>query len=231
MAIKAVIFDLDGTIATFNLDYKTVRAEVRGVLLNAGVPASVIAVNEPIFDMLKKAELFMKNTGKAPGVIEEVRRGALRIAEKYELDAATRTSLLPGAVDTLKHLKKEGLKIGLCTINSANSTEQILSRFKLAQYFDAVVSRNQVSKFKPDPEHCNKTLEALGVSSAETVFVGDSTTDMQSASEVKATAVGIPTGVSTREQLVSQGANYIITSITDLPTLIQCINKAQNASF
>ena len=48
MRVKAVIFDLDGTLASFNLDYKTVRAEVRGCLLNMGVPASVLSVNESI---------------------------------------------------------------------------------------------------------------------------------------------------------------------------------------
>ena len=187
-----------------------------------------MTVNEPIFDMLKKAELFMVNAGKSAGTIEEMRSGALQIAEKYELEAAMQTSLLPGAVDALKDLKKKGLKIGLCTINSANSTEQILSRFRLVQYFDTVVSRNHVTNFKPSTEHCNAALVSMGVSAAETVVVGDSVTDMQSATEIKATAVGIPTGVSTREQLVSQGANYIITSIIDLPTLIERINKAQN---
>jgi phosphoglycolate phosphatase len=230
MTIKAVIFDLDGTIAAFNLDYKSVRAEVRGFLLNAGVPASVITVYEPIFEMLKKAELFMNNAGKTAIGIEEIRRGAFQITEKYELEAALSTSLLPGAMDALKDLKKKGLKIVLCTINSANSTEQILSRFKLAQYFDAVVPRNQVTKIKPNPGHYNVVLGSLGVSSAETVVVGDSITDMQSASEIKAIAVGIPTGVSTQEQLVNQGANYIITSMTDLTILIECINKVQNAS-
>jgi phosphoglycolate phosphatase-like HAD superfamily hydrolase len=59
------------------------------------------------------------------------------------------------------------------------------------------------------------------------VVVGDSSTDMQSAKELKAIAVGLPTGVSTIEQLMSNGANYVITSITDLPILIEKINKTQ----
>ena len=60
MPIKAVIFDLDGTIASFNLDYLTVRAEVRSYLMRNGLPASILATNESIFDMLKKAEIFLK---------------------------------------------------------------------------------------------------------------------------------------------------------------------------
>jgi phosphoglycolate phosphatase len=228
MTIKAVLFDLDGTIATFNLDYKTARAEVRSYLMKMGVPGSVITAKESIFDMLKKTELFMKNAGKTASAIEKTSQEALQIAEKYELEAAVQTSLLPGALDTLKDLQKMGIKIALCTINSANSTELIMKRFKLTSYFDAVVPRNQVTKHKPNPEHCNLALKALGVSAAETVIVGDSVTDMQAASEIKATAIGLPTGVSTREQLVRLGANYIITSITDLPILIERINKAEN---
>jgi phosphoglycolate phosphatase-like HAD superfamily hydrolase len=59
------------------------------------------------------------------------------------------------------------------------------------------------------------------------VVVGDSKVDMESARELKAIAVGLPTGTSTTEQLTVHGANYIITSITDLPVLIDKINRAQ----
>ncbi len=228
MTIKAVIFDLDGTIATFNLDYKTVRSEVRGYLMKIGVPASVITVNENIFEMLKKTELFMSNTGKPSAAIEKTREQALRIAEKYELEAATQTSLIPGAIETLKDLQKMGLKISLCTINSANSTDRILKRFKLTQYFDAIITRNGTANYKPNPEHCSMALKSMGVSASETLIVGDSITDIQAAAEIKAESVGIPTGVSSQEQLIKHGANYIATSITDLPTLIERINKAES---
>jgi phosphoglycolate phosphatase-like HAD superfamily hydrolase len=70
-------------------------------------------------------------------------------------------------------------------------------------------------------------MKALGSSAKDTVVVGDSSVDMQSASVLKAIAVGLPTGVSKIEQLMSNGANYIITSITDLPLLIEKINKTQ----
>ena len=64
MPIEAVIFDLDGTLANFNLDFKTLRAEVRSYLMRIGVPASVLNVNESIFEMLTKTEIFVKNNGK-----------------------------------------------------------------------------------------------------------------------------------------------------------------------
>jgi phosphoglycolate phosphatase-like HAD superfamily hydrolase len=48
---------------------------------------------------------------------------------------------------------------------------------------------------------------------------------MQSAAELKAISVGLTTGLSSTEQLMGNGANYMITSLTDLPILIKKINK------
>ncbi len=227
MTIKAVVFDLDGTIVTFNLDYKSLRAEVRGYLVRIGVPPSVLKLNENIFDMLKKTELFMTNSGKSKA-FHEIKEHAMNIADRYELEASAHTGLLPGAFETLKDLKKMGLKIGLCTVSSTNSTENILNRFKLAEYFDAVITREKVSQVKPSPEHCQAALDSMRVSAAETLVIGDSVNDMIGARELKAIAVGLPTGVASQAQLASEGANYIVTSIIDLPLLVEKINKTKN---
>lgn len=225
MTIKAVIFDLDGTLASFNLDYKTLRGDVRSYLLRAGVPASVLSVNESIFEMLKKAEIFFKHSDKSAETFAEIRNGALAIAEKYELEAAAQTSLMPGANETLKLLKQMKIKIGLCTISSEKAANHILQRFKIDDFFQIVVSREKVKNVKPNPEHFEAAIKALGAKPKAVMIVGDNNVDMQSAKELEAIAVGIPTGVSTKEQLMSNGANYIVTSITDLPILIKKINE------
>lgn len=229
MAVKAVIFDLDGTIASFNIDYKAVRAEVRSLLLRAGLPASILSINESIFEMLKKTEIFMKNNGKSAKAFAEIRAKASEIAEQYELEAAKTTSLLPGILEILKALKRMNLKIGLCTINSEKSTNYILKRFAIAEFFDAVTPRDGVRYVKPSTEHLEATLKALGVNAEETMVVGDGVSDMKCARELNAIAVGLPTGVSSPKELISSGANYFITSMTDLPTLIGYINKASEA--
>ena len=74
MPVEAVIFDLDGTIANFNLDYKTLRSEARSYLIRMGIPTSLVGVNESIFEMLKKAEIFLKNNGKSIETFDDVRR-------------------------------------------------------------------------------------------------------------------------------------------------------------
>jgi phosphoglycolate phosphatase len=224
--IKAIIFDLDGTLASFNIDYKAVRADVRNLMIKRGLPSSLFSVNESIFEMLKKNEIFMKNNGKSEESIEEIREEALAIAEKYELEAAKTTSLLPGVLDTLKALKETSLKIGLCTINSEKSTNYILKRFKITEFFDAVIPRDKVKYVKPNTEHLKATLKALEVKSEEALLVGDSVSDTECARELQAIAVGLPSRVSSSKELINAGANYLITSISDLPRLIEFINKA-----
>ena len=225
--IRAVVFDLDGTLASFNVDYKAVRADVRDFLIKRGLAASILSVNESIFEMLNKAEIFMKNNGKRARDVNEIREKALAIAEKYELEAAKTTSLLSGVLETLKTLKEMGLKIGLCTINSEKSTSYILKRFGIAKSFDAVTPRDSVKYVKPNVEHLEATLKALDVRAGEAMIVGDGVSDMACARELKAVAVGLPIGVSSPKELVTAGANYLVTSITDLPTLIEYLNNGK----
>ncbi len=225
MPIEAVIFDLDGTLANFNLDYKALRSEIRIYLLRMGVPTSVLHTNESIFEMLNKTEIFLKNADKPLAPIDEVRAQALSIAEKYEMEAAATTSLLPGAVETLKELKKMNVKLGLCTTSSERAANYILQRFKIDEFFSVAVPRNKVKHVKPDTEQFEIALKTLSVRPKAAVIVGDSVVDMQSAKELKAIAVGYPSSFSTNEQLMTHGANYIITSLADLPVLIKKINE------
>jgi phosphoglycolate phosphatase-like HAD superfamily hydrolase len=76
------------------------------------------------------------------------------------------------------------------------------------------------------PEHCQAALRAINVSADQILMVGDSITDMHAAKKIGAITIGIPTGVSTKKQLIKEGANYIITSISDLPKLIKCIENS-----
>jgi HAD superfamily hydrolase (TIGR01549 family) len=227
LPIEAVILDLDGTLAHFNLDFKALRADVRSHLIRAGVPTSVLTVNESIFEMLKKSEIFFKNGDKTNSakVFDKIRTQALAIAEKYEMEAATTTSLQTGAVEMLKELKAMSLKIGLCTTNSEKAAKYILQRFKIEDYFKTIVSRDKVKYVKPHTEQFELALKALSAKAQGTVIVGDSVVDMQSAKELKAIAVGIPTGTATLEQLKKASSNFIVTSLSDLPMLIKEINK------
>ncbi len=226
MPIKALIFDLDGTLAAFNLDYRTVRKLVKKHLVGRGTPDNLVSLDESVFEMLRKTEAWARESGKSEVFIDELRHEALNTTESYELEAASRTNLLPGVVETLRTLRTMGLRIGLCTINSEKSVDRILERFNLASLFDVTVSRNQVRHVKPDPEHLLVALKVLGAAPQETLVVGDSRVDMQSAKTLGAIAVGLPTGVSSVEQLMAGGADYVVTEMSDVPSLVEQVKES-----
>jgi len=223
--IRAVIFDLDGTIVVFNLDYKSVRAEVIQLLTKQGFPSSLFSIEESIFSMLKKAEIHLKSHGKGEHDVRTVREAVLSIANQHELEAARTTSLIPGVPETLKTLEKMNLKTAIFTVNGEKSTTYILNRFRLRRFFNATVTRESVSAVKPDPAHLEAALKALNVEPEEAVVVGDSKWDMRCARELNVIAVGVATGISSPEELMHAGATYLISSLTDMPTLIQQLNS------
>ena len=101
MTIKAVVFDLDGTIVKFNLDYKSARAEVIEFLNNHGFPQSIFSINESVFEMLKKAEIYMQNHHVNTKDFARLKKDVLAIMEKYEMESAKSTQLVPGILETL----------------------------------------------------------------------------------------------------------------------------------
>lgn len=225
MTTKAVVFDLDGTIVNFNLDYKTARAETIQYLSAQGFPRSLFSLNESVFEMLKKIEISMKNQGKNQKQFSKLKQTILALLEKYELESAKTTSLIPGILETLKTLKQNKLKLALFTVNSKKSTNYILDTFHLKNSFDAIITRDSVSKVKPNPMHLETALKKLKVKPTEAIVVGDSIWDMKTAQELHVFAVGVTYGVSTPEELTHAGANCLISSPIDLIKLIEETNK------
>jgi HAD superfamily hydrolase (TIGR01509 family) len=224
LKIKAVIFDLDGTIADFNLDYKASRAEIIQFLIEEGFPQSIFSINDNLFEILSKVEIFMKNH-RRENQTGKVKKSIFSIAEKYEMEAARTTRLIPGIRETLKTLRKMKLKLALFTINGKNSVDHILRTFNLKRHFDAIITRDDVSLVKPNPVHLETALNALGVKPKEAVVVGDSVWDMKSARTLEVYAVGATTGIASRLELTNAGAHCLITSPIDIVTLVEQLNK------
>ena len=228
MIVKAVVFDLDGTIVEFNLDYKAARAEVIQFLSSRGFPQSVFSINESVFEMLKKAQIYVQNHRAVNKDFSKLKKDVLNIMEKYEIESAKSTQLVPGILEALRALSKMKLKLGLFTVNSWKATEHILSTFRLKPFFKTVVTRDSVSFVKPNPIHLETVLKSLKTKPEETIVVGDSTMDMKSAQELNVFAVGTSTGFATPEQLTQAGANCLISSPLDLTELIERLNQKEH---
>jgi HAD superfamily hydrolase (TIGR01509 family) len=86
----------------------------------------------------------------------------------------------PYLLQTLNLLKAEGV-IRAINTNRTTSMKQVMERFNLWSFFDMVVTALDVKNPKPHPESAEKIIHAFNLDKEETVFVGDSEVDRQTA--------------------------------------------------
>jgi phosphoglycolate phosphatase-like HAD superfamily hydrolase len=223
--IKAVIFDLDGTLVAFKLDVNACRTAVISRLAEQGFPRDLFSMKETAFDMLVKVKKYITAQGIEDQNFANLKTTVFSIVERFELAAARTTEMFPGIPETLKALRDMNLKLALCTISGEKAAGYILNRFNLEHFFDAVIPRESVSEVKPNPVHLEAALTALQVKPHEAVLVGDSVKDVACANHLKVLAVGVTTGLSSTEELTRSGAHYIASSASEIPKLILQLNK------
>jgi HAD superfamily hydrolase (TIGR01509 family) len=149
--LKAVIFDMDGTVTESPLDFERIRAD-------CGVPPG-----RPVLEHLS-------------GLPEVERRRAEAVLAEHERRAATACVLKEGAREAIEALRARGLKTALLTRNSAESVRTVLERFALQ--FDCWLSREDAEP-KPSPDAVLRIARRFGVRPQEVLMVGDYVFDVQ----------------------------------------------------
>jgi len=146
-----LIFDLDGTLVTFNLDVKTCRIEIIQYLNEQGIPQELFSMKETAFDMLMKVKKYLTTKSNKEQKFVQIRKTVSSIVENFELKSAKTTEMFLGIPETLKALKEMNMKLALCTISGDKAVEHSLNRFNLGNFFDAIITRENVSEVKPHP--------------------------------------------------------------------------------
>jgi HAD superfamily hydrolase (TIGR01509 family) len=223
LKIKAVVVDMDGTITRFNLDFMSIRHRALEELDRLGLRTP---------DMTEQLALYLILTKLKDKVdlstYREMRRKIYDMIEEMELRSAREVTLYPGAVDTLRKLRSLSIKIGLVTNNGRKGTELTLSRHKLKDLFDVVITRDDCIDMKPDAEPVLKVLKELGVKPSEAILIGDGAMDILAAKAAGVQSVAVATGPFTTDRLLEAEPDYLLGSVNDLPTLIESLNTQTN---
>ena len=162
MSIKAVIFDLDGTITQPYFDFDAIRKEM-GLGEDCG----------PILEAMERMS-------------EEQRRRTEEILHRHEQKAVTESKLNAGAKESLSSLGSAGIKIGILTRNKRSNALAVGEKHGLK--FDAVIGRDD-GPAKPDSFGVLQICKQFGVKPEETLLVGDFLFDLLCAKAAGAVAV------------------------------------------
>ena len=222
MTVKAVLLDLDGTVVKLRYRYTEAKMEVFRLLEANGVPRRILEPKRSLYENLRQVERYLKTRG-IPEEYERLLRLSLRVAERYEVEAALEAEPVEGVYETLKRLRSMGLRLALITNNGSKPTKLTLSKLRLDGFFHLVVTRDHVGSMKPDPKPIEYALSRLGVDRRTAVMVGDSPIDVKAALASGIVPIAVASGVGSVKALRETGARYVIDQITELPALLERI--------
>lgn len=192
MSIKAVIFDLDGTITQPYFDFDVIREEM-GLDRDSG----------PVLESMEKMS-------------PQQRRDVEQILHFHEERAVTESRLNPGAKQTLSALRKAGIHIGILTRNKRSNALAIAGKHGLK--FDAIVDRED-GPAKPDAFGVLRICKQFDVKPLETLVVGDYLFDILSAKAAGAVAVLLANHDRATE--FSEHADFTIEKIGQILQIIE----------
>ncbi len=125
-----------------------------------------------------------------------------------------------GTEQLLAELKAAGYRLAIVTSAEYDRTKEYLRYRELDGYFDAVAAMREGVKPKPEPDLIHDALAQLGCKAGEAVMVGDMTTDVEAARAAKLRCVGITHGFASRTELEQVGAAYVIDALKELPGIL-----------
>ena len=220
----AIIWDLDGTL----IDSAPDLAQALNTLLREQGYASL--EEDQVRTMIGNGLAKLIERGfKAAGLAmrgPQLQNLLPRFMLIYSECATNETRLYPGARSVLQHFTNAGVHQGICTNKSEDISKQILAELSVADHFEVVVGGDTTAARKPDPLPLRACLEALNVSPDDSVMIGDSGVDVDTARAIKM-PIGIVTYGYTRGSVSNLGADVLIDSLSSVPNLVGALRKAR----
>lgn len=215
MKIKAVFFDLDGTLL---YTIEDIAKSLNAVLRRHNFPTHTIeeycAFIGDGMKMLVTRSLpvhIQKDVEQRNAIVAEFRKS-------YSVVADPTTRPYDGILELLQHLKEQGVVMAVVTNKPHEKALKVVEQF-FPTMFEHIVGQREGIPVKPDPASAKEIQERLSLKDEEILYIGDSGVDMQLAVTAKYRSVGVSWGYRTVEELKERGAETIIYSPLELLAL------------
>lgn len=139
--------------------------------------------------------------------------------EKADHVMVENTVLLPHALDTLKGLKKAGIKVGIVTTKYRHRIEKILKKYEASDLVDIIIGSDSVKNAKPDPEGTIAAMKSLDVSPSQVLYVGDSLVDAGTAKNAGVDFACVLTGTTQEKEFASYPCVRVMKDLSILSEL------------
>lgn len=216
--IKACIFDMDGTLAN-TID--TIAYYANTALKEYGLRE--IETENYKYHVGSGYIQLVKNMFAELGCEDDdlFNKVAAKYDEMYNKDVMFKTCAYDGIIPMLKQLKESGYKIGIVS----NKPHEVLLGVVKTLFgdieFDGIEGGRDNVPLKPAPAMLMKMLIDFGIRTNECAYFGDTKVDMQTGSRAGVNTVGVLWGFRKEDELVSNGAQYIISHPSEILPLME----------
>lgn len=206
MAIKAVIFDLDGTLLN---TYEDLANAVNFALKENGYPEhepekfKVFTGNGTDVMIMRALPVYCRN--------EETLKKIREIYfQYYNAHSGECTRVYDGIMELLQELKLKGIRLAVTSNKIEFMTQSVIKEY-FGGVFDYVTGQGEGVAPKPDPSMVKKAMNALSVEPSECLYVGDTDVDAQTGKNSGIFTVGVLWGFRDEKELRENGADVIVS--------------------
>jgi beta-phosphoglucomutase len=217
---EAVIFDWDGTladtrqvvVASFQKALSDVHCEISDEFIERRIG---IGSAETFREVLRFSNMHFDET-LIKSLVEK------KIQNEIEMSADVK--LFDGSLDLLEHLQGK-VKLGLASMNEGEVINNLLKMTNTQKFFDAILTADDISKSKPNPEIFSRCTLKLRSSQEKCVVVEDSIFGVEAAKKARMSCVAVLTGVYSRTELENAGADLIVSSLREKEAILHFVLK------
>ncbi len=209
MAIKAVLFDFDGVIAD------TLTYHVRAWQINF-IDYGVSIVPEDIYPLEgRTAKEIAKNLVQKKGLsLSEKEIQEITHRKRATYRRITRAKVYRATKELVKLLKEKSIKLGLVTGSVLPNIEPVVGS-EFLKNFDVIITSDEVTNAKPDPEPYLTAAEKLGVKSEECIVIENAPSGIKAAKQAGMYCIAVKTTIKDEEYL--KEADSIVKDISKIP--------------
>lgn len=209
--IRAVIFDLDGTLID--------ALDGHVLTLNRAFAAKGYPEKKPkeIYKYYgQTAEEIIRSLLKKPTIDGEVEEIARLKREFYKATNGTYIKILPGVAEFLSVLSCKKIPMAVASSANRRAIDEALEKTGIAKYFSAIVSANDIKNSKPHPEIFLKAAELLNVNPKDCLVFEDSPWGVMAAKAAGMKCIAVATGMATKEDLKKLELYRVVDTLKEL---------------
>jgi len=215
MAIKNILFDLDGTLLDTNELIIQSFQHTYQRHLNKHVGKEEIIKS---FGEILKITLDREFGDDSEEAIKTYRNFQIKNFKNL-------INIREGVAEGVKELYRQGYKLGIVTSRLNNSAINALNHFGLMDYFESIIGADDTDIHKPDPTPAFMALKELDGKPEETLMIGDSAYDVLCGKNAGITSVVVGWTALPMEMILKYEPDYVVESMEELMVLVEKLKE------